>query len=482
MRLLSPRTEEVSFPEQAFPAAGLAGRLFFPVAFALADSVGLLVAATVSHWLPGTANEPGWQGFLPGVRFAFPLTFWTASIACLAAFGFYDRLGTAFRKRELLELYRALTISVVVTMAITLTIAGESSRPVTYMFTWAVAPPAVAAGRGLVRWLRRQTIPVSMSAVPVLIWGEADTVERLIRQIESVPELDLAPIVSSSAQPEETRFTLDAIPRLAQQYGATHLVVAPRPEDEGHVLKLAPYLQKAGLRVYWLHTTAASVLRASSLHLWEGAAVIQVVGLETKQFYESAKRLLDLVSSAVLVTILLPLLGIIALAIKIESPGPVTIRQTRLGRGGRLFRMYKFRSMKIGSEEIPEELRRQNEATGPIFKMRRDPRITRIGRWLRRTSLDEVPQLFNVLIGDMSLVGPRPPLPREIPGYDEVQLRRLTVTPGITGLWQVSGRSTLTFDQMLGLDLEYIERRSLALDLLILARTLPCVISGKGAC
>jgi lipopolysaccharide/colanic/teichoic acid biosynthesis glycosyltransferase len=159
----------------------------------------------------------------------------------------------------------------------------------------------------------------------------------------------------------------------------------------------------------------------------------------------------------------------------------VFFRQERLGKDGRRFDMLKFRSMVVRDLEIPPELLARNEATGPMFKIRRDPRITRVGRWLRRTSLDELPQLLNILRGDMALVGPRPPLPRELNGYDRLQRLRLRVRPGLTGLWQVSGRSNLTFDQMVQLDLSYIERRSLWLDLLILLKTVPSVLAGRGA-
>jgi lipopolysaccharide/colanic/teichoic acid biosynthesis glycosyltransferase len=165
----------------------------------------------------------------------------------------------------------------------------------------------------------------------------------------------------------------------------------------------------------------------------------------------------------------------------LESRGPVFFKQERLGKATRRFTMIKFRSMYIDGEERIKDLVALNEATGPLFKMRRDPRITRVGRILRRTSLDELPQLFNVLLGTMSIVGPRPPLPRELAGFDEIQRARLRVLPGLTGLWQVSGRSDLPFEEMVRLDMEYIEKRSLVLDLRIIAMTVPSVVLGVGA-
>ncbi|RKZ28995.1 exopolysaccharide biosynthesis polyprenyl glycosylphosphotransferase, partial [bacterium] len=171
----------------------------------------------------------------------------------------------------------------------------------------------------------------------------------------------------------------------------------------------------------------------------------------------------------------------IALAIKLTSKGPVFFLQERIGRNGRKFKMVKFRSMYADAEKRLKEYLDKNEASGPIFKMKHDPRITGVGKFLRRFSLDELPQIFNVLVGQMSLVGPRPPLEREIVKYKNWQLKRIDVTPGMTGLWQVSGRSDLPFDKMAELDIYYIEHWSIWLDIKILFKTIPAVISGRGA-
>jgi len=194
-----------------------------------------------------------------------------------------------------------------------------------------------------------------------------------------------------------------------------------------------------------------------------------------------AKRGLDIAVAAVALIALAPLMGVIALCIRIDSRGPVIFRQPRCGKNGRLFVFLKFRGMVAGAEDLKGELEDQNEADGPIFKMRNDPRITRMGRILRRLSLDELPQLWNVLRGDMSLVGPRPPVPAEVARYAAWQRERLVVPGGISGLWQVSGRSELTFTEMVKLDLDYIEHWSLSLDLSILVRTAIAVITCRGA-
>ncbi len=193
------------------------------------------------------------------------------------------------------------------------------------------------------------------------------------------------------------------------------------------------------------------------------------------------KRALDLLAAAAAIILLFPVFLLTALAIKLDTPGPVFYRSTRVGRGGRTFTFYKLRSMIHGAEHHRHRIAHLNEVSGPVFKIARDPRITRVGRFLRRTSMDELPQFWNVLVGDMTLVGPRPPLPDEVEKYEPWQLRRLSVRPGITCLWQISGRSRLGFDEWMRLDMEYIERRSLGLDLKILAQTIPAVLSGQGA-
>jgi exopolysaccharide biosynthesis polyprenyl glycosylphosphotransferase len=193
------------------------------------------------------------------------------------------------------------------------------------------------------------------------------------------------------------------------------------------------------------------------------------------------KRAMDVVAATLGLTLGAPILALIGLGIRLDSPGPVIFRQTRVGKDGVMFEMYKFRSMRAGSEEELEALRDFNEVDGPIFKMRDDPRVTRVGRFLRRHSLDELPQLWNILRGEMSLVGPRPPIPDEVADYRQWHAKRLEVRPGLTGLWQVSGRSLLSFDEQVLLDVHYVENWSIWLDLKILLRTVPQVLLANGA-
>lgn len=197
--------------------------------------------------------------------------------------------------------------------------------------------------------------------------------------------------------------------------------------------------------------------------------------------YRLSKRVLDLVMSGCGILLFLPLMIPLAVLIKLESNGPIFFRQIRVGRNRRHFVCYKFRSMVAEAEALKDELRYMNEAEGPMFKIRDDPRITALGRFMRRSSLDELPQLFNVFKGDMSIVGPRPQIPSEVELYEPWHYRRLEVQPGITCLWQVSGRSSIGFEEWMRLDMEYVMMRSFIFDVKILLRTLPAIIARRGA-
>jgi lipopolysaccharide/colanic/teichoic acid biosynthesis glycosyltransferase len=205
-------------------------------------------------------------------------------------------------------------------------------------------------------------------------------------------------------------------------------------------------------------------------------------GFVPRTFYQRCgKRIIDLTCAGVALLVLGPLFLVIAIAIKLETRGPVFYVSTRLGRRARPFPFVKFRSMVRDAERLRGQLDALNEMDGPVFKISNDPRMTRVGRLLRKTSLDELPQLWSVLRGDMSLVGPRPPIPAEVEQYERWQRRRLSVTPGITCLWQVSGRNRISFEEWMRLDAEYIDRLSFGLDLKILLLTIPAVLRGSGA-
>jgi len=212
-----------------------------------------------------------------------------------------------------------------------------------------------------------------------------------------------------------------------------------------------------------------------------GIPLIGTAPVRLSQVAFLVKRVIDLSISIIAIPFMLILFTVVALLIKLDSPGPVIFKQRRVGKDGRPFHVLKFRSMVEGAEQMQADLEALNEADGPLFKVKRDPRVTRVGKWLRRTSIDELPQLINVIRGEMSIVGPRPGTPEEVAQYEPWQMQRISVLPGITGLWQVSGRSDVPFEEMVLLDIFYIENWSLDLEIRILLQTIPYVLLGHGA-
>ena len=200
-----------------------------------------------------------------------------------------------------------------------------------------------------------------------------------------------------------------------------------------------------------------------------------------KRIYEISKRAIDIIGAGSGLLLLSPVIAIVACAVKFTSKGPIFFSQKRVGKNGQLFDMYKFRSMVVNAEELKEKLANQNEMSGPMFKMKDDPRVTKVGKFIRKTSLDELPQLWNVLKGDMSLVGPRPSLPKEVKQFEEWMYKRLTVKPGLTCYWQVSGRNNIDFEDWMKLDISYVEDRNLWIDIKLIFKTVFVLFGDKNA-
>jgi exopolysaccharide biosynthesis polyprenyl glycosylphosphotransferase len=274
---------------------------------------------------------------------------------------------------------------------------------------------------------------------------------------------------------------VEDIPRIVETHSVDDVIFAVHRRDFDRLEDLFLNLQEQGIRTRFALDLFPHTRAQVQVEELDGMPLLAFANAPTSHFPLLAKRVLDIAMSSLLLLLGLPVVLAIALSIKLSSGGNVLFRQTRCGLNGRSFTLYKFRTMVADAEERRRELLHLNEMNGPVFKLKADPRVTALGRFLRRFSLDELPQLWNVLRGDMSLVGPRPPIPEEVAKYQRWQRRRLAMKPGLTCLWQISGRNELDFDRWMELDLEYIDSWSPMLDLKILLKTIPAVLSGRGA-
>jgi exopolysaccharide biosynthesis polyprenyl glycosylphosphotransferase len=276
-------------------------------------------------------------------------------------------------------------------------------------------------------------------------------------------------------------FSLEQVKRVLDACRGCELILALDPEERSEFGRITQELEAARLPFRIVPSLFEESFRATILNGFHELPIINVDVDPLDRVQRTMKRILDVIVSSLTLVLLSPLLGLIALAIKLDSPGPVIFRQERVGLRGRRFLLLKFRTMVKDAEHRLDELLARNEADGHLFKIKRDPRVTRVGALLRRWSLDEFPQFVNVFWGEMSVVGPRPALPREVDEYETQHYARLKGKPGITGLWQVSGRSNLTFDEMVKLDRYYLERWSIGMDLGIIVRTVYVVLARRGA-
>jgi exopolysaccharide biosynthesis polyprenyl glycosylphosphotransferase len=336
------------------------------------------------------------------------------------------------------------------------------------------------------RQLRRRGI----GTVRVLIVGAGEVARAVMRSVVANPEcgLHIIGFLDDNPAKGETdigRFkalgSLNNLVDVVKEGQVDEVIVTLPWQYYRKIMSIMVQCERQNARVRIVPDLFQMTLARMHVEEIAGIPMIGVKEMTISGLNQVTKRAIDIVFSFLGLALAAPLMGLVALMIKLESPGPVLFKQERVGKNGKLFILYKFRSMVENAEEQQDALRGLNEADGPLFKIKADPRTTYIGKWLRRLSLDELPQLYNVLQGEMSLIGPRPPLATEVAQYQEWHKRRLEVSPGLTGLWQVSGRSELSFDEMAMLDIYYVENWSLGLDTKILLQTIPKVILGNGA-
>ncbi len=335
-------------------------------------------------------------------------------------------------------------------------------------------------------YLRRFDVGVER----LLLVGAGDVGRMVMRNVVARPELGLRLIGFVDDNPHKNRTdigrfkalgSIDNFVRVLDKTRVDRVIICLPWQSHRTVQRLLRLCERRGLRAQVVPDFFQLTMNQLEVESLNGIPLIGSRESSIQGWNLVLKRAMDVVLALLIGGVLLPLLGLIALAIRLDSRGPILYEQVRAGKHGRPFRCFKFRSMVQDAEGRLGEVAAFNEATGPLFKMRDDPRRTRVGCWLRRFSLDELPQLYNVLRGEMSLVGPRPNLLAEVEAYSEWHRKRLAVSPGLTGLWQVSGRSDLTFDEMVLLDIYYIENWSPMLDVGLLLRSLPAVARGRGA-
>jgi exopolysaccharide biosynthesis polyprenyl glycosylphosphotransferase len=324
----------------------------------------------------------------------------------------------------------------------------------------------------------------------VVIVGAGQVGRAIMRSILARPDLGYRPIGFVDDDPKKQATDIgpfralggtSALATILENEAVDQVIISLPWMSHRKVLRIIADSERRGVRARFVPDLLQMSLSQVDTDVLDGVPLIGMKETSLKGGKIALKRFIDIAMSSGLLVLLSPLLFLIAILIKLDSPGPVFFRQTRLGRGAKPFTCYKFRSMREDAEAVKPQLRGLNEAEGPIFKIKDDPRITGVGRVIRRFSLDELPQLINIFRGDMSLVGPRPPLPSEVEGYEDWHHDRLKIPAGLTGLWQVMGRSDLSFDEMVMLDLYYAENWSLWLDFKIMLRTIPTVLFARGA-
>ncbi|MDH4277906.1 MAG: sugar transferase [Acidimicrobiia bacterium] len=441
-------------------------------AFVVACDVGALIAgALIARRSVPTADLPWWSVVL------FALTFWLFIIASNL---YNSRLATD-RNEELARVARS-GVRAVIVLGLVVVVLGVDVGYRSIMFLLLSSVSTVGVVRECLRlWFARRRQAGQGLWGSVLVAGEEEAVDfrRRIEADSSSPHIVLAHV-----DPDECEGAEELVTRTvsaARRSGAQGAIVVESLLDARTANALVRGLLQAHLYVDLASTLvdiSADRLATRSL----GSGIVTWIAPRPKSGWRGrAKRLFDVVVASTVLAVVSPVFAVIALVIKVTSPGAVFFRQERVGRYGEPFDMLKFRSMVVNAEELLAELQLGNEGSGPLFKMKSDPRVTSIGRFIRKSSLDELPQLLNVLRNEMSLVGPRPALRAEMADWEPALYARLDVKPGITGMWQVSGRSGTTFAEYTRLDLYYVHNWSMLVDLSIMLRTIPAVLRSEGA-
>jgi exopolysaccharide biosynthesis polyprenyl glycosylphosphotransferase len=408
-------------------------------------------------------------------------------------FGSYRSRRLSSRRSEILDVVKAASVGTVIVLVASVLFRFRIATPAFLATFWLASSGLLVGSRLALRHFLGSVRRRGRNLRNLLIVGTNARTFAFARQIDARPDLgyQLMGFVDEAREGVEDEYLarygrvcdFDGFPAFLRAHVVDEVVVAlPVRSLYGQAARIVAVCEEQGIIVRFISSIFDNRLGHSHVDQFADYPVVTVSTGAMYGLSTGVKRALDVCVSALALLLFAPLAGVIMLAVRLTSPGPAHFAQERLGLNKHTFRLYKFRTMVAGAEAQRDGLEPLNEADGPVFKMRHDPRVTPVGRWLRKTSLDELPQLFNVLRGDMSLVGPRPLPVRDYAGFNEDwHRRRFSVRPGMTCLWQVHGRSDASFERWMALDMEYIDSWSLALDVQILASTVSAVFRQSGA-
>ena len=452
----------------------------------LVDIICMLVAASLAANIRFASLNGGPRVYV-AVTFALPVL-WAAVVGLCGGYDIrFIGVGTD-------EFRKVLNAGVWLTAFIAV-ISYAAKFDFARVYLAIALPTATALDLGARYWLRRRLHhrrARGQAMQRVVAIGHPDAVASLVSALARAPFHGLRVIGACVTGDAASLSTISGVPvlggvdyalRAVELLEADTVAVLPTPELSGPRMRdLTWELEKYGVSVYMAPMLLDVAGSRTTIRPVAGLPLLHLDHPRRTGARVAVKGLFDRITAALALLLLSPVFLVVSLAIKADDRGPVFFKQVRVGRGGQPFRVWKFRTMSVNAEQVKAQLAEQNEGNGTLFKMRKDPRVTKPGSWLRRYSLDELPQLVNVVLGEMSLVGPRPALPQETASYDGTHMiRRIVVKPGITGLWQVSGRSDLSLEDSMRLDVHYVENWSLSLDLRIFWKTLSAVLGASGA-
>ena len=458
------------------------------------DIILINLAFAIAYWL--RYDRQWFRALDPSTYYSFdayvPFTLLMTALLLFAyrLDGTYDiRRGSSLLE----EAYRITTgtaTAIVIMVAFSFFARPNLNSRLIFLYAAVLIPTFLVIARIVFRAylarLRRRGVGVDR----IVIVGAGEVGRMVMRNVAAQPELGYEIVGFLDDNPDRGttdigRFRglgpLEKLPHILQTMPVDEVIIALPWQAHRKIVQAVTETQAAGVRPRIVPDVFALTLGQVQLDQLNGVPLIGMQPVAITGLNQTIKRLVDVTVAVIVLLLTSPLWVLVPVTIRLDSPGPVLFNQVRIGRKGEPFVVHKFRSMVANAEAQKSQLMAFNEADGPLFKIRNDPRMTRVGRFLRRTSLDELPQVWNVLKGDMSLVGPRPALPEEVAQYEEWHKRRLDASPGMTGLWQVSGRSAMGFDEMVLLDTFYCENWSFGLDLKILLKTIPRVLLGEGA-